>query len=104
MTSQQAFHNSFKMDTKQKFKITSKISKMDKQFHYLQTQMNCSEAVKEVLCEKFRKKKRSMHKRLNAGMVRKFEKKKVNSAKIHIFKNYLKSLKSDIYCSMCSNS
>ena len=86
MTSQQAFHNSFKMDTKQKFKITSKISKIDKDLAYLQTQMNCSEAVKEVLCEKFKKKRRSMHKRLNAGMIRKFQKKKVNSAKIDIFK------------------
>ena len=65
--------------------------------------MNCSEAVKEVLCEKFRKKKRSMHKRLNSGLIRKFDKKKVNSAKIHIFKTYLKSLKSVNYCSMCSN-
>ena len=91
MTSQQAFHNSFKMDTKKKFKITSKISKIDKELHYLKTQMNCSEAVKEVLCEKFRKKRRSNHKRLNAGMIRKFEKKKVNSAKIVIFKTYLKS-------------
>ena len=47
--------------------------------------MNCSEAVKEVLCDKFKKKRRSMHKRLNAGMIRKFQKKKVNSAKIDIF-------------------
>ena len=80
MTSQPAFHNSFEPPwiQKEKSKLSSKISKFDKQLDYITNKLQCSEEIRKALVDMKKSQKKKQHRRLNQGQQRGWSNKKVN--------------------------
>ena len=53
------------MDKSQQNLICAKISKFDKELHFLESNMQCSDDVKRALIQMKKDKKKLLHKRLN---------------------------------------
>ena len=58
------------MSGKQKSKTSSKISKLDREMNYISPKLQSSDKVKEALLKMKKDKKKSLHRRLNKGLIK----------------------------------
>ena len=66
------------MDPKDKCKISSKISKLDKDLDYISNKLQCSDDIRKALIDMKKSQKKKQHRRLNKGQQRGWSNKKVN--------------------------
>ena len=75
------------MDQKQKSRISSKISKIDKEIQFISQNLQCSDQIKKALVAMKKTQKKKQHRRLNKDQQRGWSKKKVNLLKFFNFIN-----------------